>query len=227
MLARALAAAVLVALVVVGLALTPQVNNVNNTSSPDSAIRIIPIVQVYRNGELIYTKVGDPPTNNLAAIFFSAIAPRYKTDGTAFSITITAMDGTAGALNPASNTMIDEHTLWVIAGTGNNPPAYTDYSMNLAGYGEAQVVNYYYNSTAKAWILEVSGSITFSTSANITEVGLATDILGSASISSQFQNPADDPAANLLVFRDTLPSPIKVSNGDSITIKYTIMFVFP
>ena len=230
MLARALAAAVLVVLVMAGLALIPAQHNTG--PEPDGAIRIIPVLEVYKNGVKVYEKTGDPPTHNLAMLFFLVVAPRDSVDGTDFQFTVTMMDGTGktvGAdhgLNGVNYDTVDDHTLWVLAGSGTGTPSYNDYTMNILGYGEAKAVSFSYNDTSKAWTLEIAGTVQFSSATNITDVGLAVDVAGSNQYYN-VDNPADYPDRNVLIFHDKLPSPISVNNGDSITIKYTIMFVFP
>jgi len=210
-----------------------SINTTGAQQEADNIIRIIPIVRIYdRNGNLIYEKIGDPPTHNLAHLFFINIAPRYKTDNTEFKITLTMLDGTtAFGLNPDSlkgqpSASIDDHTLWVVAGTDTNPPSYNDNTVTLAGSAEAKVANYYFDTTTNEWILKVSGTITFSNTYNITSVGLAVDVAGSYN-AINIDDPSATPNANVLIFRDFLPQSISVNNGDSISVQYEIHFKLP
>lgn len=197
----------------------------NNTR--DNVIEIIPIVRIYKDGNLIYEKVGDPPTNNLAHLFFVSFASRIKTDGSAFTIAATSLAGTAASLDPDdTGRSPDEHYLWVLAGTDTNPPSYNDATMEIASYDEAKVVNYYFDSTTNEWVMQLTGTITFSATYNITSVGLATDSIGGTG-DLEYHNPVSYPDKNLLIFRDLLPTPITVANGDSISVQYEIHFKLP
>jgi len=189
----------------------------------DPAIEIIPILRVYKDGNLVYEKEGDPPTNNLALLFYAAIAPAAKTDGSANVITITAMDGSANALDPDNAYgAVKGHKLWAVVGTGTTPAGPSDYSMQTVGYGEAKLVSLYYDDNATAWHMVVTAAVTLSTGANITEVGLAADAL-----SNTIYDPANGPAYNALLFRDLLPQPIAAQAGDVIEVQYEIIIDLP
>ena len=116
---------------------------------PDNVITITPILRIYNsNGELLYEKIGDPPTDNLAKLFLWQVAGRYNTDGTGFTMTAQALDGTAKSLDPDGTYIAgDEHTAWVLAGTGTNPTSRQDYTVTLAAYGEAKVLSLFFDST--------------------------------------------------------------------------------
>ena len=228
---RVLAPVLFIPLVVLsflgGYMLAPR--NTTDTSmqtTTENAIVITPILRIYdENGRLIYEKVGDPPTNNLAHLFFSAIAPRYDTSGAAFVIGVARLDGNSDNLDPdATYGPIDSHTLWVLAGTGTNPPSYSDYTMTGITAGEAKVANYFFDTTTNEWVLQVTGTITFSSSFNVTEVGLAVDY---ADGTNAIGSPTNYPGDNILIFRDVLPTPVQVNNGDSISVQYEIRFKLP
>ena len=226
---RRLAPALIIPLIIIsfvgGYMLAPS--NTTDTSmqtQPGNVITITPILRVYDEaGNLIVEKVGDPPTDNLAHLFMLTIAPRYKTDGTSFTISTVKFDGTAVSIDPGSAAPAYQHTLWIVAGTDTNPPSYSDYTMQLAAVGEAKTINYYFDSTTNEWVLQVTGTLTFSASYNITSVGLTTDVRGS-SIYAPASGTAEE---NLLVFRDLLPQSIQVQNGDSISVQYEIRFKLP
>jgi len=213
-------------------------SGINNTAqgmqaqqdTAENSIVITPILRIYdENGRLLYEKVGDPPTNNLAHLFFSTIAPGKRTDGTVFSFSITKFDGTAYTLyvNDYDNSNdyfpISEHSLWIVAGTGTGAASYNDYTMQLAADAEASLVDYYFDSTTNEWIMKISGTVTFSNSYNITEVGLTTDIIGWGDP----LGPDNYANQNVLVFHDLLPTAIQVANGDSISVQYEIRFKLP
>jgi len=214
-------------------------SGINNTAQgmqaqqeADNAIVITPILRIYDgNGRLLYEKVGDPPTHNLAHLFFINIAAHYKTDNNVFSIVMTTLDGSSATFytykhNGDYHLSVDDHTLWVVAGTDTNPPSYNDNTVSLAGYSEAKVANYYFDQTSNEWVMQITGTIIFNAAYNVTSVGLTVDAYGSGG-----QTNIDDPQThqnrNILIFRDLLPTPIQVSNGDSISVQYEIHFKLP
>ena len=209
--------------VAIGLILLPYILPYTDGTKTNT-ITITPIMRIYKDGVLFYEKKGDPPTNMLVHLFMFMIAPRYTTDGSATVFNIISINGNSWSFNPGIE-VVDEHTAWVIAGTGTNPPAYTDTSMEIVGFGEARLANYYFDSTNKEWVIQISGSILFDGSYNITEVGLTVDVADK--LSGKIDSPGSAPARNILVFRDLLPSPITVSNGDSITVQYELRIKLP
>lgn len=195
----------------------------------ENVITITPILRIYNNdGVLLYEKVGDPPTDNLAKLFLWQVAGRYNTDGTGFTMTAQALDGTARSLDPDGLSIAgEEHTAWVLAGTGTTPPSRQDYTISMAGYGEAKVLALFFDSTTNEWVLQLTGVVSFSAAYNITEVGLAVDTFGYGGNTNEIQDPSTAPANNFLVFRDLLPQPIQVTNGDSLTIQYELRVKLP
>jgi len=196
------------------------------------AIQIIPILHVYKNGKLIYTKIGDPPTKNLAMALLITLIPQSDTSGNHQTLKFLKMDGNSWTYDPTKivynyNTgskypgSIGDHSLWVLAGSSNQPPSPNDYKIENAIAGEAKLVSLSYNSTTQVLDFVISGSVQANSNTTLYEVGLASDFPYDTSI----DNPAQHPDHGILLFRDVIPNGIAVHNGDIVQIEYEIQIV--
>jgi len=203
-----------------------QIGQPAATENAEPNIQIIPIVRVYHNGELAYEKVGDPPTNNLALLFMLTVMPKTKVDGTGATVALTNMLGSAWNGDPDVQYYIDEHTAWIVLGTGTTPPAPTDATMQAVAAGEAKLVNMWFDENTTAWHMVISAGVQLANAYNITEIGWAVDVAYVAYAAS-IDDPMTSPGRNVLVFRDLLPQPIQAQAGDVIEVQYEIVIDLP
>ena len=188
----------------------------------ENSIVVTPVLRVYKNGELILEKVGDPPTDNLALLWLFTVAPPTDTAGNSVVVTLVDFTG-AGDSFTANVTDVQDPRLLVLAGTGTAAPSYNDYTMQAVAWAEAQLVSLSFDTTNTAWVMQITGAITFSASATISEVGLAVEIYNGT-----HTDPLGTGATFLyLVFRDVLAQSISVVNGDVLEIQYTITVDLP
>lgn len=193
----------------------------NDYSEPD-AIKVIPEVKVYKNGELVYHKIGDPPTDNLAMLWILMVAPETDVNGANVAIALTDVTGAADTYYPANLAITIDPALWVAIGTGTAAPSYQDTSLQWAGAAKAQLVSLTWDATNTAWVMQITGAITVGSAVTISEVGLIAEL--------NENDPTTDPTVETdayLVFRDVLSQSISAVAGDVIEVQYTITIDFP
>ena len=163
-------------------------------------------LEVYKNGKLVYVDHDDPATKNFLLLFGSwlfvvtegANGNVVKEDGTTTNLNLVYDMSTLGSVvvevsDGAGNF---SRTMYVLP--GNVYRALVSDSNVVVGDN----------------FIQVSGSITMTTSTNITWVGLSWVITSEA-------NP--QPNNMVLIFADELSTPIQVNANDVITVVYKIV----
>jgi len=202
-----------------------QKQNVEYVGSVDSnlvgvvyPVLEITIVDSSNNTVYRYTKVGDPPTRNFLLGILNSYW--YSTTNKEMSIpSWTAETGTSGtpysgATHGATQTTVSGVSyvsMKIAIGTDTTPPSINDYKLGNK-IAEFPVYKYVFGYNATHMWIYLGGVYTATSQITFQEIGLFAYYYLSIGSSSYW----------FLLFRDVLPSPITLNQGNSMIVGYYI-----
>ncbi|MEB2836032.1 MAG: hypothetical protein GSR80_000044 [Desulfurococcales archaeon] len=183
-----------------------------------SVMELKPVLRVYKNGKLVYEKIGDPPLENfgkvLAAILTDQQQTLIATGGSGYTLghgqSADALVGKADGTGTPSQPPV------ILVGTITGSVTYNTYKLDTVA-SSAQVQTDYigWNSNNTVFIIRVKAALTFSGNYSINAIGL------------EIRPAIDGGTRPILVFADKLPNPINVTNTDSLSVVYEIDIEWP
>ena len=177
-----------------------------------TAQEIVPVLRVYYNGELVYTKVRDPPLENWARTLAAILTNQGQT--------LVDIGGTGYVLNHGDG---NDALVGKTCSYASAPPLVVAGSLSADVTPSLYTFDTYYTaqiSQANAgwqngeFVITLKGVIDFTSNDTINAVGLAIQ-------------PVIGGKRTILVFADKLSSPISVTASDSMTIIYEIHIKWP
>ncbi len=182
------------------------------------SIEITPVLRIYRDGTLVYEKIGDPPTENLARILAVILTPSQQQLITLdnHGVTLNHGDQRDALVGQSYYPRVASAGPLVLAGYLLGPALPTVHNFTVVGEAPATVLYIGWSDEGfTEFIIKIKGTIAFNTNTTINTVGLA------------IQPVVDGARRKILVFVDKLPQPISVTNTDSLTVVYEIRIKWP
>ncbi|ALL01952.1 hypothetical protein Pyrde_1909 [Pyrodictium delaneyi] len=181
-----------------------------------AALEILPVLKVYKNGELVYMKVGDPPLENWAKVLAAILTNQGQTlitsDGG--GVTLNHGDGLDALVGRSDNGALTAPPV-VVAGQLSSELTYNTYWFDEAYTAPITTLGTGWQENMGEYVIKIKGTVTFDSNTTINVVGLA------------IRPVVDTYQRTVLVFADKLPEPIDVSSTDSLTIVYEIHIKWP
>ncbi len=181
-----------------------------------AALEILPVLKVYKNGELVYTKVGDPPLENWAKVLAAILTDQGQTLIASGGAGVTLnhgdiYDALVGGVDSARTTAPPV----VVAGSLSGELTLSAHWFDEAYTAQASTLGVGWAEGQNEYVIKVKGTVVFDVNTTVNVVGLA------------IRPVVDNAQRTVLVFADKLPEPISVTSTDSMTIVYEIHIKWP